>query len=151
MPSRVNPPHAIERVILIDDQTRYRSQLRQLIEQQIRVTVVAEGADGSQARRLVAALRPDAVLISASMRSSSGAEIARWIRTTYPSIVVIGLSQYRDRQFAEAMLQAGASACLAKDRVVEELPAALRSASRRQTKGRPRPPTAGGFHGQETP
>lgn len=126
----VRAPTPITRVLLIDGHATYRSYLRNFLEKHLRLQVVGEAGDADAALRLLDEAEADAALVDVGRPGDfelDGIEITRRIVATRPALKVIALSLYEERQFADALLQAGASAFVIKDDAVDQLPSALRT------------------------
>lgn len=115
------------KVLLVDDQKLIREILRALIENQPGMRVVAEAQNGRSALELTGRLRPDVVVMDINMPDLNGIDATRRIVAEFPDIKVIALSMHSDKQFVDAMLKAGASGYLLKDRSFEEVVRAIRS------------------------
>ncbi|MCH2172729.1 response regulator transcription factor [Myxococcota bacterium] len=119
--NEASPP----RVVLVEEQPAYRRALGELVEESLHFIVVGEASDGSAASELTDTLGPDLVLVSAGGDHMDSVSVTRRLVSEHPDLRVIAVSMYRDRQYAEAMMNAGASAHVMKDRAHEELPLAL--------------------------
>ena len=121
------------RVLLVDDQALFREALSTLLGVRDDVTVVGEAADGEQALRRAAALRPDVVLMDLRMPVLDGIAATRRLRETQPDVRVIALTTFDDDEDVFAALRAGAVGYLLKDvsgaRLVEAVHAAARGES----------------------
>ena len=121
------------RVLLVDDQALFREALATLLGVRDDVTVVGEAADGEQALRRAAALRPDVVLMDLRMPVLDGIAATRRLRETQPDVRVIALTTFDDDEDVFAALRAGAVGYLLKDvsgaRLVEAVHAAARGES----------------------
>jgi len=62
------------RVLLADDNARFRGVLRRLLERDPDIVVVAEAGDGAEALDLAEDVRPDVVLMDVSMPGLDGLE-----------------------------------------------------------------------------
>ena len=118
------------RVMVVDDHPIWRAGVaRDLGERGFEL--VATAADGAAALRIVAAARPDVVLMDLNLgseepSSSSGAETTRRIIDSWPNIRVLVLSASGAHADVLAAVQAGASGYLVKSASVEELVDAVR-------------------------
>jgi DNA-binding NarL/FixJ family response regulator len=115
------------RVVLADDDSGMREVLRSLLAGHADIEVVGDAADGHGAIERVRELEPALVVMDVVMPGMGGIEDTRRLLTARPTVRVIGLSLHDDRHFVAAMRAAGASGFLRKDRLYEELVAALRA------------------------
>ena len=109
------------RIVLVDDHRVIRDGLRNLIEQQPDMKVVAEAEDGREAVKMVTEHEPDIVVMDISMPNLNGIEATHRIKIDHPKTQIIALSMHPDKQFVHGMLNAGASGYLLKDCAFEEL------------------------------
>lgn len=110
-------------VLLADDQQLVRTGFRVLLEASGQVEVVGEAADGGQAARLAAQLRPQVVLMDIRMPGVDGLAATRMITSdpTLAGVRIIILTTYQEDEQVFAALRLGASGYLVKDTGTEEL------------------------------
>ncbi|WP_159016954.1 LytR/AlgR family response regulator transcription factor [Cognatiluteimonas profundi] len=77
------------KVVIVDDEPLARARLRELLEEQPGVTVVAEAADGHAALHACAELSPDLVLLDIVMPGIDGLETARHLAAFEPRPAVV--------------------------------------------------------------
>ena len=118
------------RIILADDHVLVREGIRDLIQQERDMEVVAEAADGRQAVQLVNTLKPDIVLLDIAMPELNGIEATKRIKAEQPQVGVLVLTAYDNEEFILAILEAGASGYLLKNIRSEELLKGIRSVHR---------------------
>lgn len=114
------------RIVLVDDHQLFRTGVLTMLAEQSDMEVVGEASDGLEALKLVAAQKPDLVLMDVSMRGMNGIEATRHILARDPDTKVLCLSMHTDRQFVSAVLDAGGSGYLLKDCSLDELARAVR-------------------------
>jgi DNA-binding NarL/FixJ family response regulator len=114
------------RVVLADDHAVVRKGIREFIEQDGDIRVVAEAGDGVEAVALAAAHQPDIAVLDIQMPGMTGIEATRQIKADYPQIRVLALTAYDDDPYVFALLQAGASGYVLKTASSEELVEAVR-------------------------
>ncbi|MBV8599815.1 MAG: response regulator transcription factor [Actinobacteria bacterium] len=108
-------------VVLADDDAGYLASLRELIDRQPELVVVATATNGLEAVELVDKLRPDAAVIDLHMPLLDGASAIAKLRKDHPSLCLIALTGETDRRLHRAVAQAGADAVLEKSAMVEAL------------------------------
>lgn len=115
------------RVMLVDDHTMVREALRDVLEQDNTMQVVAAVGDGETALRMAADLAPGVVVMDVALPGLSGIETTRRLRTRHPEIKVLALSTYLDRRIIQQMLDVGASGYIAKSAAGAELKQGIRN------------------------
>ena len=108
------------RILLVDDETLDRRILKQILAAYPDMDLVGEAASGDEAISAVDRLHPDIVLMDIRMPTMDGITATRVIKTTYPQVKVIGLSDYA-QGYADAMEKAGALGVHPKSRATENL------------------------------
>ena len=68
------------RILLADDHSVVRAGIRQFLEKNDQLQVVAETGDGKMACELLEQYLPDVAMLDIQMPGMSGIEITRWIR-----------------------------------------------------------------------
>jgi DNA-binding NarL/FixJ family response regulator len=116
------------RVLIADDHGVVAEGLRNLIEAQADMKVVALVGDGREAVRRAMENSPDVVLMDVAMPVLNGTEATRIIRERRPQTRVIMLSAYTDPVHVYRALQAGAAGYIAKKSVAKEVVDAIRNA-----------------------
>lgn len=114
------------RVLLVDDQALLRTGFRLVLETADDIEVVGEAADGVAAEQMVAALRPDVVLMDVRMPHRNGIDATSAITASHPEVRVLILTTFDLDEYAFAGLRAGASGFLLKDTRPTELIDAIR-------------------------
>lgn len=103
------------RVLVVDDQTLFRTGLVSLLAMDERVEVVGQAVDGAEAVKQAGKLKPDVVLMDIKMPNVDGIEATRQIIELVPGIKVLILTTFEtDSQVIQA-LKAGASGYVLKD------------------------------------
>jgi DNA-binding NarL/FixJ family response regulator len=82
----------VVRVLLADDNARFREVLRRLLEREPDIVVVAEAGDGAEAVELADEVVPDVVLMDLSMPGLDGLEATYALKARLPDVTVLMLS-----------------------------------------------------------
>ena len=119
-------------VIVVDDHEIFRGGIRFLMLTFDDIELVAEAQNGEEALLLCEQTRPDVVLMDIMMSGMDGIEATKVIRERYPSVQVLALTSFYDRELVKGAMQAGAIGYLVKGVSKDRLAEAIRSAHARQ-------------------
>ena len=103
------------RVVLIDDDERFRAQARRSLHAE-GVDVVAEVASGADAVEVVARWKPDVALVDILMPEVDGLEVARQLQETDGGPAVILIST-RDKAYGDRLASTVGARYLPKDQL----------------------------------
>jgi DNA-binding NarL/FixJ family response regulator len=103
------------KILLADDHKILRSGLRELLEKESNLKVIAEAEDGRTAVHLSQKLLPDLILMDISMNDLNGIEATRQIIGHAPNAKIIILSVHSGQRFVTDVFKAGACGYLLKD------------------------------------
>lgn len=116
----------IIRVLLADDHVVVRAGIRQFLEQNADIQVVAEASNGKEACEMLENLTLDVAVLDIQMPEMSGIEVTRWIRSKRLPIGVLVLTAYDDEPYVQAVLQAGSNGYVLKTAEPQEIVAGVR-------------------------
>ena len=114
------------RVLLADDNARFRGVLRRLLERDPEIVLVAEAGDGAEALELAEDVRPDVVLMDVSMPGLDGLEATYALKAQLPDVTVLMLSVGDKEQEIAAGLAGGAADELVKGGPAREIVDAIK-------------------------
>jgi DNA-binding NarL/FixJ family response regulator len=120
------------RIILVDDHPMMRRGMRQLIEIQEGLQVLAEASSGEEALALVAKHEPDMILMDLNMKGMDGIQTTEALRESGVTACIVMVTVSDNDNDVIAALRAGADGYLLKDLEPEELISALLQAERGQ-------------------
>ena len=115
------------RVILADDHAVVRKGIREFLETDEGLNVVAEASNGDEALKLIRELRPDVAVLDIQMPGQSGIDVTRAVRTARLSIGVLLLTAFDDEPYIRAALQAGANGYVLKTADAQDIVEAVRA------------------------
>jgi two-component system NarL family response regulator len=114
------------RVLIADDHPIFRVGLRNLIDQQPDMQVVAEAGDGPEAVRVISDRRPDITLLDLRMPSMDGPQVISAVLANDPQARIIILTTYDGDEDIYRAVQAGARGYMLKDTFPEGMLDAIR-------------------------
>jgi DNA-binding NarL/FixJ family response regulator len=118
------------RVLIADDHGIVRSGLRLLLERQDGIEVIAEAADGAEAREIAVRERPDLAILDVKMPKLTGLQATREIKQQAPDVAVLILSMHDDERYLFEALKAGASGYVLKTQADTDLLSAVSAIER---------------------
>jgi DNA-binding NarL/FixJ family response regulator len=116
-------------VVVADDQSAVREGLVLLLGTLPGITVAGEAADGEAAIELVAATKPQVVLMDLNMPRCDGVAATARITAEHPGTRVVVLTTYADDESIIGALRAGALGYLTKDATRAEIGRAVEAAA----------------------
>lgn len=114
------------RIMIADDHAIVRSGLKQILEENHEMKVVAEHAHGAPALQWIRAHDCDVVLLDISMPGMNGIDVLKLIHDEKPRLPVLILSIYPEDQYAMRLIKAGAAGYLTKESAPEVVVEAVR-------------------------
>lgn len=113
-------------VIIADDHPIVRQGLRQVIEREVDLRVVAEADDGLAALEKILELAPHVAVVDIDMPRMDGLELLRVLNERAVDVAVIVLTVHQEEAFFNRALQLGAQGYLLKDSAIAEIVQGIR-------------------------
>ena len=120
------------RVLLVDDHQLLTGSLSQILKNEPDIEVVGVAGTVADAKQL-ARDRLDVVLMDYRLPDGTGADATRAIKARWPGARIVMLTALNDDETILESIQAGADGYLTKDKAVEEVVSAVRSAHAGET------------------
>ena len=117
------------KVLLVDDHTVVRSGLAAVLAVTDDLQLTGEASDGEEAIKLCERLEPDVILMDLLMPKMDGVAATKVIKTRWPRIQIIALTSFKEKEYVEGALKAGALGYLLKNVSADELEKAIRRAA----------------------
>ncbi len=116
------------RVLLADDHAIVRQGLVFYLGMQPDLDIVGEAANGAEAVRLAAELKPDVILMDLFMPVKDGIEATRDIRASDAVAKIVVLTSFSEQDHVLSAIKAGANGYLLKDADPASIAGAIRGA-----------------------
>jgi DNA-binding NarL/FixJ family response regulator len=125
--SKMHSPAARKnRVLVVDDHPIVRQGLALLINQEPDLLVCGEAEEAVGAMKVLAACRPDILIVDVSLNGPDGLDLLKNLRSSHPTLPVLILSMHDELMYAERALRAGANGYIMKQEATEKVLVALR-------------------------
>jgi DNA-binding NarL/FixJ family response regulator len=115
------------RVFIVDDHPLVREGLTNLVNQQADLIGCGEAATAAEAMQNIPAAHPEIVIVDLSLGDSSGIELIKDLKRSYPALFVLVLSMHEEAHYAERALRAGARGYLVKRETTRKVIEAIRT------------------------
>jgi DNA-binding NarL/FixJ family response regulator len=116
------------RIVLVEDNQVFREALELLLGLRPDIEIVASVGDGTEAVPACLAYEPDVVLMDYRLPGLDGVQATAAVLAACPGTAVVCLTASANATEVEALLEAGAVACLTKDQELDKIVEALKSA-----------------------
>jgi len=114
-------------ILIADDHAVVRTGLRHILEANDSSVAIGEATSGSDTLRRLREGPWDLLVLDINMPDRGGIDILRHIRASNPSLPVLVVSGFAEKQYALMSLRAGASGYLEKGQSAEELVRAVQT------------------------
>jgi DNA-binding NarL/FixJ family response regulator len=108
-------------VLIADDHPIFRQGLRQIIESDPRIKIVAEASDGEQAWQRLQETRPTVAVLDLTMPLRDGFGVARAARDERLEVAIVFLTMHKDEHYLHAALDLGVRGYVLKDSAIAEI------------------------------
>lgn len=116
-------------VLLVEDNSVYREALELLLGLRDDIRIVGSVADAETAFDFCGSETPDVVLLDYRLPGIDGVEATKILLERFPSLAVVCLTGLATEREREALVEAGAFACLTKDQELAEIVDAVHGAA----------------------
>ena len=114
-------------IVMADDHPIVRQGLRQTIEADPALKIVAEAGDGKTALALIAQHQPTVAVLDIDMPEQDGFSVARAVRRQKLPVEIVFLTIHREEELFQAALDLGAKGYVLKDSAVTDIVAAIKA------------------------
>jgi DNA-binding NarL/FixJ family response regulator len=115
------------RVIVVDDHPLFRERLCQLINDEQDMEICGEAENAQPALQIIRETLPNLAIVDITLKTSSGLELIKNIRTLSIGVPVLVLSMHDESLYGERALRAGAMGYITKSEEAAQVLLAVRS------------------------
>jgi len=120
------------RILVVDDSSVVRQQLRRLLERYPEWEVCGEAIDGREAIEKVSELKPDLVLLDFAMPVLNGLKSAQSILKQFPETLILLFTTFLSNQLLDEARNIGIHGAMAKSDLVRDLAPGIQALLRRE-------------------
>jgi len=120
-------------VLIADDHAILRQGLKQILELEKDITVIAQASNGDEAIKLARSLKPDVILMDINMPGTSGLQAIKTLKEEKNPSKIVVLTIHEDREYLFKTIQMGAEGYVLKDAEPDVLIDAIKSVYAGQT------------------
>lgn len=117
------------RVMIVDDHLMVRDGLKVFLSVYDDLVIVGEASDGQTALEVCKRVRPDVILMDIIMPNMDGPTATRKLRAEFPTVQVIALTSFAEKDLVQQAIRSGAIAYVLKDVDPDKLANAIRDAN----------------------
>ncbi len=115
------------KVVITDDSKLLRDSLMGILNQNNNIEIVAVAGNGLEALEACRMYSPDVVLMDIRMPECDGIQGTKMIKSELPSIKIIILTTFEDKEYLQSALSYGAEGYILKDLSPNEITLAIES------------------------
>lgn len=109
------------KILIVDDHPIFRRGLREVIETDARLKVVAEAGNGAAALDLIENLNPSVVVADVHMPQMGGLELARTVKEKNLVVTLVFLTMHKDEAMFNAAMDLNVKGYVLKDNAVTDI------------------------------
>lgn len=123
---KIHPSTSTRKIFIVEDHPTFREGLVQIICGEKDLCVCGETDDADQARRAIARLKPDLVLVDITLPGKSGLELIKELRSQNQKVKILVVSMHDQAIYADRVLRAGGDGYIMKQEDSGEIIHAMR-------------------------
>ena len=104
----------MSRVLIVEDNTRFREKLRDSLASRFPTTIFREAVNGKQAFQEINSSKPVFICMDIGLGDDNGLELTKEIKNLHPEISIMILTNYDYSEYRDAAFQNGADFFLTK-------------------------------------
>ena len=115
------------KLLIADDHPIVRQGLKQIIEADLDLKVIAEASDGQSALAQIKALRPDIAVLDINMPVIDGLKLAQTVHEENLAVPIILLTAHREEDLFNRALEIGVRGYVLKDSATTDIVSAIKA------------------------
>jgi DNA-binding NarL/FixJ family response regulator len=120
------PVASTKQIFIVEDHPVFREGLTQILNREAGLAVCGAAENATEARKAIAKLQPDLVLVDIGLPGKSGLELIKEIRVKDKTVKLLVISMHDEALYADRVLRAGGDGYIMKQEDPEEIVHAIR-------------------------
>jgi CheY-like chemotaxis protein len=116
---------AMERILIVEDNPFFLKFLKETLHSRFPSIDILEAADGAGALEKIETSSPDIILMDLRLPGENGLELTKRIKSQYPDIVVVMITNYDLPEYREAAHQCKVDHFVTKDHFLKMIQSVL--------------------------
>jgi two-component system invasion response regulator UvrY len=108
-------------LLIVDDHEIVRSGIKRLVENNLKLNIVADLGSGEEAYKFLQKNTVDLIIMDVSMPGKGGIETTSQIKKRFPSIKILMLSMHDNSMIIDKAMKAGANGYILKNDLSDDL------------------------------
>lgn len=115
------------RIVMADDHPIVRQGLRQMIETDKNLSIVAEAGDGQTALDLIETHQPDVAVLDVDMPGMDGFAVVRGLQKKRINVEIVFLTMHSEEEIFQAAMDLGVKGYVLKDSAVTDIVSSIKA------------------------
>ena len=115
------------RIVMADDHPIVRQGLRQMIETDKKLSIVAEAGDGQTALDLIETHQPDVAVVDIDMPGMDGFAVVRGLQKKRINVEIVFLTMHSEEEIFQAAMDLGVKGYVLKDSAVTDIVSSIKA------------------------
>ena len=115
------------RIVMADDHPIVRQGLRQMIEMDKNLSIVAEAGDGQTALDLIETHQPDVAVVDIDMPGMDGFAVVRGLQKKRINVEIVFLTMHSEEEIFQAAMDLGVKGYVLKDSAVTDIVSSIKA------------------------
>ena len=115
------------RIILVDDNQKFRESIKDLLVNVFKYDVIAEANNGEEFISLPRGLQPDIILMDLSMPQMDGFEATKNYFWDFPNSKIIAVTSHVEKAYLLKLIESGFKGCIFKYNIFDEIQPSIKA------------------------
>ena len=117
----------MHKALIVEDNSPFRAMLKEILFSRFPMMSIEEEPDGSELLPRIDVFHPDIVFMDIRLPGENGLKLTKKIKTNYPDIIVVLLTNYDLPEYRQAAIQSKADYFIPKDSATQDFLALVES------------------------